>query len=58
MQNFAEPVHEDPAVHIQGQGNTSGMPWIVGGIVRCCGITWICVMCLLGLLFLLVLIFA
>jgi hypothetical protein len=23
MQNFAEPVHEDPTVHIQAQGNTS-----------------------------------
>jgi hypothetical protein len=58
MQNFAEPIHEDPAVHLHEQGNALGMSWIVVGIMRCCGITWICVLCLLRLLFLLVLIFA
>jgi hypothetical protein len=58
MQNFVEPVHKDLVVHLHAQGNASGMLWIVEGIMQCCGITWICVQCLLGLLFLLVLIFA
>jgi hypothetical protein len=58
MQNFAESVHDDRAMRLHALGNASGMPWIVRGIMRCCGITWICVLCFLGLLLLLVLIFA
>jgi hypothetical protein len=58
MQNLPEPVHDDDAVGLRAQGNASSMPWTIGGIMRCCGIRGICILCFLGLLFLLVLMFA
>jgi hypothetical protein len=58
MQNLPEAVYDDDAVGLRAQGNTSGTPWTVGGIMRCCGITGICVLCFLGILFLLIVMFA
>jgi len=52
-----EAVHDDDAVGLREDGSASGMPWIVGGIMRCCGITGVCVLCFLGILFLLVVMF-
>ncbi|XP_062170359.1 uncharacterized protein LOC133876082 [Alnus glutinosa] len=39
MQNLPEAVHDDDAVGLRENGSASGMPWTVGGIMRCCGIT-------------------
>jgi hypothetical protein len=58
MQNLPETVHDDDAVGLRALGSASGMPWTVRGIMRCCGITGICVLCFLGVLLLLVVMFA
>jgi hypothetical protein len=58
MQNLPEAVHDDDAVGLRASGSTSGMPWTVGGIMRCYDITGICVLCFLRVLFLLVVMFA
>jgi hypothetical protein len=57
MQNLPESVHDDDVVRLHAQGNVSSMSWTVGGIMRCCGIAWICVLCCLELLLLKVAVF-
>jgi hypothetical protein len=57
MQNLPEAVHDDDAVGLREDGSTSGVPWTVRGIMRCCGITEVCFLCFLGILFLLVVMF-